>query len=237
MNLQVLAHIGEFVGGIGVILSLVYVALQVRGNTRSQRNDIEARVLERLASLQRELASNEDLFVKLLADLVSNYGDAAQNIRSQLAAGDREAAAGAAHKIRGIANNLGATDIGKSAETIEETLRAGELATDDQLQSLAEAITVVASSHAELANRSQPDSTTSGVEDIDIALVFKSLQEAVSTSDPGALDLIEQLLSAQAPGSIAAEQLASARDLLDSFNFGDAAPLLDSIAQELGVQE
>jgi hypothetical protein len=61
VNLQVLANIGEFIGGIGVILSLVYVALQVRSNTRSQRNDIEARALERLASMQRELACNEDL--------------------------------------------------------------------------------------------------------------------------------------------------------------------------------
>ncbi|MEH6587075.1 MAG: response regulator [Halioglobus sp.] len=182
------------------------------------------------------LANNEELFVKLLADLVGNYSDAAQGIRSQLAAGDQEAAAGAAHKVRGIANNLGATDIGESAEKIEETLRAGGLPTDDQLQSLADAITVVASSHAELANRSQPASTTTEAEDIDVTLVFKSLQEAVNMSDPGASELIEQLLSTQASGSIAAEQLANARDLLDSFNFGDAAPLLDTIAQELGVQ-
>jgi hypothetical protein len=71
MNLQVLANIGEFVGGIGVILSLIYVAIQVRGNTRSQRNDIEARALERLASMQRELAANEDLnriFMRCLLD-------------------------------------------------------------------------------------------------------------------------------------------------------------------------
>jgi hypothetical protein len=43
----------------------------VRGNTRSQRNDIEARALERLASMQRELASNEDLnriFMQCLID-------------------------------------------------------------------------------------------------------------------------------------------------------------------------
>ena len=61
MNLQLLANIGEFVGGMGVIISLVYVALQVRGNTRSQRNEIESRALERLGSIQRELAANEDL--------------------------------------------------------------------------------------------------------------------------------------------------------------------------------
>ena len=61
MDLDSLANIGEFVGGMGVILSLIYLAVQVRGNTRSQRNDIEARALERLGSMQREMSSNPDL--------------------------------------------------------------------------------------------------------------------------------------------------------------------------------
>ena len=43
---------GEFVGGFGVILSLVYLAIQVRSNTSSQRADMTARILERLAAQQ-----------------------------------------------------------------------------------------------------------------------------------------------------------------------------------------
>jgi hypothetical protein len=71
MDLQSLGNLGEFVGGIAVILSLVYVALQVRGNTDSTRADIEARALERLASMQRELAANgelNDIFMRCLLD-------------------------------------------------------------------------------------------------------------------------------------------------------------------------
>jgi hypothetical protein len=52
MSLQTMSQLGEFVGGFGVIFSLVYLALQVRSNTNSQRADMTARVLERLAAQQ-----------------------------------------------------------------------------------------------------------------------------------------------------------------------------------------
>ena len=52
MNLQTMAQLGEFVGGFGVIFSLVYLAMQVRSNTNSQRADMTARILERLAAQQ-----------------------------------------------------------------------------------------------------------------------------------------------------------------------------------------
>ena len=37
MTLQDLGNIGEFVGAIGVIASLVYLAIQIRQNTRTLR--------------------------------------------------------------------------------------------------------------------------------------------------------------------------------------------------------
>ena len=61
MELQALANLGEFIGGIGVVISLIYVAFQVKSNTRSQRNDITARTLERLSSMQREMVTNIEL--------------------------------------------------------------------------------------------------------------------------------------------------------------------------------
>jgi hypothetical protein len=56
MNLETLANLGEFLGGIGVILSLIYVAIQIRGNTKSQQADITARVLDRMAAMQHTYA-------------------------------------------------------------------------------------------------------------------------------------------------------------------------------------
>jgi len=56
MSLETLSQVGDFVGGIGVILSLVYVAIQVRSNTLSQRADMTARILDRMAAQQHTYA-------------------------------------------------------------------------------------------------------------------------------------------------------------------------------------
>lgn len=48
MDLDTLAKLGEFVGGFFVVLSLVYLAHQVRMNTKSLRSENYARVLERM---------------------------------------------------------------------------------------------------------------------------------------------------------------------------------------------
>ena len=52
MTLETLSQLGEFVGGFGVIFSLIYLGVQVRSNTNSQRADMTARILERLAAQQ-----------------------------------------------------------------------------------------------------------------------------------------------------------------------------------------
>ena len=64
MDMQTLANLGEFIGGIGVIFSLIYLAVQVRSNTNSQRADITARTLERLGAMQYQLAKDSD-FTKM----------------------------------------------------------------------------------------------------------------------------------------------------------------------------
>jgi len=61
MELQTLANVGEFLGGLGVIVSIIYLAIQVRINTSSQRSESYARSLERMASIQQLLASDSTI--------------------------------------------------------------------------------------------------------------------------------------------------------------------------------
>lgn len=61
MSLETLARIGEFVGGTFVVVSLIYLAHQVRQNTRSLRAENYARVLERMSTLQSRLSADADL--------------------------------------------------------------------------------------------------------------------------------------------------------------------------------
>jgi hypothetical protein len=61
MNLQSLAYIGEIIGTVVVILSLVYLAVQVRQNTEAQRTENYARALERLATFQSMLSTDSEM--------------------------------------------------------------------------------------------------------------------------------------------------------------------------------
>lgn len=71
MSLESMSQLGEFMGGFGVIISLIYLAIQVRGNTSSQRADMTARILERLAAQQHTYGFDVDankFFMRAISD-------------------------------------------------------------------------------------------------------------------------------------------------------------------------
>lgn len=61
MTLDQLALLGEAIGGIAVVVSLAYVAYQVRQNTRSLRAENYARVLDRMSTIQSRIAADAEL--------------------------------------------------------------------------------------------------------------------------------------------------------------------------------
>jgi hypothetical protein len=61
MDLATLAQLGEFIGGLFVVVSIVYLAHQVRQNTLSLRTENYARALDRLSTLQSKLSSDAEL--------------------------------------------------------------------------------------------------------------------------------------------------------------------------------
>jgi hypothetical protein len=61
LNLSQLADLGEFLGGIFVVFSLVYLAIQIRQNTQSNRAENFARGLERISEMQATLSRDPEL--------------------------------------------------------------------------------------------------------------------------------------------------------------------------------
>jgi len=61
LDLQALANLGEFVSGVVVIASLVYLAAQVRQNTESLRTENYARALDRISAMQSRLSGDGGL--------------------------------------------------------------------------------------------------------------------------------------------------------------------------------
>ncbi len=70
-DLQSLANLGEIIGAIAVVVSLIYLAVQVRQNTLAQRTDNFSRALDRLAAMQSALGQDSEasvIFSKGVAD-------------------------------------------------------------------------------------------------------------------------------------------------------------------------
>ena len=61
MNLDDLGNIGEFVGAVGVIASLVYLALQIRQNTKSTRTAMYQAATRDMFDAADLIASDADL--------------------------------------------------------------------------------------------------------------------------------------------------------------------------------
>ena len=63
MTLESLASLGEIVGAIAVVVSLIYLAVQVRQSTRAQLFENSSRVLDRTAAMQAALSRDPAMAV------------------------------------------------------------------------------------------------------------------------------------------------------------------------------
>jgi hypothetical protein len=61
VDLDSLAKLSELVGGVVLVISLVYLAYQLRQNTQSLRSENYARVLERMSTVQAQLSMDPEL--------------------------------------------------------------------------------------------------------------------------------------------------------------------------------
>ena len=61
MTLDQLANIGEFVSAIAVIISIIYLAIQIRQNTEAERTSTYQAVVSDFGALNNTMASNPEL--------------------------------------------------------------------------------------------------------------------------------------------------------------------------------
>ena len=74
MDIDQLASIGELLGGVGVILSLLYLAFQLRDQSRGLRSESYGRSLDRLARMQERLAEDDDFSQTFSKGLIDPEG-------------------------------------------------------------------------------------------------------------------------------------------------------------------
>ena len=179
------------------------------------------------------VGGNSTLYLTLLADLCKDYDDAAQRIEVMLAGGDTDGSSQLAHKLRGIANNLGASALGDSAAKIEARLKSAEPLASDDLTRLAEAMELTRESQRQLAPPDQEQGAHSELDAVGRSDLFQELVQAVASNDPAAGDLAARLLAATTADDEIHDALSAAHDALDIYDFTTAAAQLESVAASM----
>ncbi len=175
------------------------------------------------------LAGNEKLFYKLLKDLLEGYADAPRLLKAHQERGELEEVRGMAHKLRGIANNLGARELGACAEDIETRARNKEKVPADTFAGMAALFGTLQDSMQTLNNDlAEAHNSGSGSQE-NIAELFAELVVSVEACDPSAIDLLDRILDSADPDSTLVRELARPREMLDNFDFSGAEPLLAGI--------
>ena len=139
-----------------------------------------------------------------------------------------------AHKLRGIANNLSAYQVGESAEAIEEHLKAERAVTVEDVRALHEAFDTLTDSVSRISHGMETHASA-GIRNLQETLkLLRELQQLIANSDPRALDLIEQLLAEVEREPELAKDLGAAKKLLEAYNFADAALSLSNVEAVIG---
>ena len=179
------------------------------------------------------LNGNVTLYLKLLQDLISNYGNCAAEIQQQLTTGKLEAASGLAHKLRGVANNLGAYQAGEAAQAIEERLKAQRSVTTKNVSALEAAFASLTNSVSRISDGKEASASVDVANPQEMLKPLHELQRLVASSDPRALDLAEQMLVGVATESELFKELGAAKQMLEDYNFADAVPCLLSLEKAI----
>ena len=61
MTLQQLAQVGEFLGGLSILITLIYLAMQIRGNTKAVRSAGAQQTHDSMVQAYRQLAGDKEL--------------------------------------------------------------------------------------------------------------------------------------------------------------------------------
>ena len=173
------------------------------------------------------VGGNATLYRSLMKDLCRDYADAAQRIEGMLADDDSDGAVQLAHKLRGIARNLGAYALGDCAEAIELPLKSGATLAADALPQLEQAILQTRESQAALLPVASGDGTGGKLDAAQRKEIFSALSQAVAENNPEAAELVEQLIAGMNEGDAGYDELVAVSEALDMYDFATAGGSLE----------
>nr|WP_202423879.1 PAS domain-containing protein [Duganella margarita] len=175
------------------------------------------------------LGGNYEALTGLLKRFEQSQGGAVSEVRQLLSANQRQQAAQVLHRLRGVAANLGASDVARlsaSAEAALHDITADSLAVPSALNRLEQALDLVARTARTLASP-QHAMATSNTQPSDLAQKLAELLGLLQNNNLKALEHFRALRPALASASLA-QALSEA---VETLNFKAARQMVEDLLQ------
>ena len=168
------------------------------------------------------VGGNSRLYLKLLEDMGSEYLGTAEKITELLHNNEIEPAKQLAHKLRGIANNLGAIEVGRVSGEIESYLNEKPELPETILPELAASLTVLGESIDGMLANVSSSNTGASLGGAAVNALLDKLKQEIAESNPAASETSESLLAGMAEGAEGKTELEAVVQALDVFDFASA---------------
>jgi two-component system sensor histidine kinase/response regulator len=183
------------------------------------------------------VAGNKRLYRNLIEQFAKKQAEAAGQITTALAGGDRQFAERAAHTVKGVAGNLGIKALQSSAERLERAIRDNDPATPKVLAEFAAILDHQVDSIECALGASSPEPTAKSAGAFNkeaVTAAVARLKSLLVASDADAADAFVALETALAD-KLAKPELEALSAAIGDFDFDGALVKLDNIARASGV--
>ncbi len=172
---------------------------------------------------------NTRLYKKLLDEFIRHNKTDGQTLKRLIEANQYDKARHLAHTLKGIAGNLGATELQLICRTIEMSMRTkgSEKVTEDDLASLLKAHQQIVDSIQQLPDLIQKTNNTSEAETVETGELISQLEALLKQGNLRSREIIPQLqlkLEAQHP-----QLVTKIKDHIDRYRFNDALEALTKL--------
>ena len=180
----------------------------------------------------KRVAGNRNLYLRLLSQFISQQGGAATEITAALDAGDRKSAERIAHTVKGVAGNLGISDVQFAAQKLEKAIRQN----DDSVARLLDQFAITLRVHVNSISHAIPDpgsskdSTTIPFDNRNAAAAIHRLEELLEANDGDSPEAFQTLRDAVV-GIVDRRQLDDLSEAINNFEFDKGLAKLQEIAQ------
>ncbi len=189
-----------------------------------------------MAGALKRVGGNAALYVRLLGQFAGGYADAPNRIAGALASGDKEAAQRLAHTVKGVAGNIGASQVQTAAAALEAAFRRTAPPAEARrlLKQLGADLKQVMGAIADALKDGPPVAVESGpvpvAEPATLKPILLRLATLLADNDSEAADLAQSSRQALR-GVMSPDEMAAFERAVQSFEFDSALDLLRSAAK------